>query len=81
MYVLACFRTIIFQNEGKLKFFYNPYNQNILIFFTPIIGIVGTFFSFMIEKGGLRAFILLLNILFAISIGLVIFFGTLIFGP
>ncbi|TDM02422.1 hypothetical protein [Macrococcus carouselicus] len=61
-------------------FFYSPDNQNISIFFTPIIGVIGIIASVFINNKSLKITMIILNILVTISFGIVMFFGTLFFG-
>lgn len=62
-------------------FFYNPNNPPLYILLTPFIGGGGILLATKVENGKIKYTLIFLNLLVAFSIGLVFFFGTLIFGP
>lgn len=60
--------------------FYTPNNPPILIVFTPFIGGTGILLAKKVENPKIKYTLIFLNLLVAISLALVFFFGTLIFG-
>lgn len=62
-------------------FFYNADSPPMLIFLTPLIGGIGAAFALQVDNQVLKGFLVFLNMVVCLSIGLVFFVGTLLWGP
>ncbi|HCM89481.1 MULTISPECIES: hypothetical protein [Vagococcus] len=62
-------------------FFYNPDSPPLFILLTPIIGVIGVGLALKEKKEVVKGILMFMNLSVTISIGLVFFLGTLLFGP
>ncbi|MEG0731561.1 MAG: hypothetical protein RR470_04145 [Vagococcus sp.] len=62
-------------------FFYNPNNPPMFIFLTPFIGGAGALLALKVDNQVIMGFLMFFNMVVCLSLGLVFFIGTLLWGP